>query len=52
MVWLTVVAIADVDNIVKAVLDAINGIAYEDDADVAVLVASKYNIRAAKKSSR
>ena len=31
----------DIDNVVKAVLDAINGIAYEDDAQVVMISASK-----------
>lgn len=31
----------DVDNLVKAVLDALNGIAYEDDAQIVSIVASK-----------
>lgn len=31
----------DIDNVVKAVLDAINGIAYEDDAQVVCITASK-----------
>ena len=31
----------DIDNVVKAVLDAINGIAYRDDAQVVKLSASK-----------
>lgn len=31
----------DIDNIVKVVLDAINGIAYEDDAQVVMISASK-----------
>lgn len=33
---------SDLDNLVKSVLDACNGIAYKDDAGVAVLVARKY----------
>ena len=31
----------DIDNVVKAVLDAINGIAYEDDAQVVMISAQK-----------
>ena len=31
----------DIDNVVKAVLDALNGIAYQDDAQVSVLHAAK-----------
>lgn len=31
----------DIDNVVKAVLDAINDIAYEDDAQVVMISASK-----------
>ena len=31
----------DIDNVVKAMLDAINGIAYEDDAQVVTISASK-----------
>lgn len=31
----------DVDNIVKAILDGLNGIVYADDTQVAELVASK-----------
>ena len=33
---------SDLDNLVKSVLDASNGIAYRDDAEVAVLVARKF----------
>lgn len=32
----------DLDNVAKAVLDALNGIAYEDDAQVVELVVRKY----------
>lgn len=32
---------ADLDNLVKLVLDALNGICYEDDAQVVKLVATK-----------
>lgn len=31
----------DIDNLTKAVLDALNGIAYEDDAQIVSIVASK-----------
>lgn len=31
----------DVDNLVKAVLDALNGVAYEDDAQIVVISAGK-----------
>lgn len=33
---------SDLDNLVKSILDACNGIAYKDDAGVAVLVARKF----------
>lgn len=32
----------DADNIIKAVLDALNGIAYEDDAGIVSVTAKKY----------
>ena len=32
----------DVDNLAKAVLDALNGIAYEDDSQVASLICDKF----------
>lgn len=32
----------DIDNLVKAVLDAINGIAYEDDRQIVELVCAEY----------
>jgi len=35
------VARPDIDNLVKSVLDACNGIVYRDDAQVVVLVAEK-----------
>lgn len=31
----------DVDNLVKAVLDALNGVAYEDDAQIVLVAAAK-----------
>ena len=33
----------DVDNIAKAVLDALNGIAYDDDSQVVELTVKKWN---------
>ena len=32
----------DIDNIIKSVLDALNGIAYEDDKQVVKVIGSKY----------
>jgi Holliday junction resolvase RusA-like endonuclease len=32
----------DIDNIVKAIMDALNGLAYIDDAQVVILTAQKY----------
>lgn len=32
----------DTDNIIKAVLDALNGLAYEDDSEVVSVTAKKY----------
>ncbi len=37
------VTIPDLDNCVKVISDALNGIAWRDDAQVAVLVASKWH---------
>lgn len=35
----------DADNIAKAICDGLNGIAYEDDAAIAVLIVEKYYSR-------
>ena len=32
----------DIDNLVKSVMDALNGIAYEDDSQIVTLLAKKY----------
>ena len=32
----------DIDNVIKSVLDGLNGVAYEDDKQVVKLTANKY----------
>lgn len=32
----------DIDNLVKSIMDALNGVAYEDDSQIVTLLAKKY----------
>ena len=39
--WVAYTSRPDVDNVSKAIMDALNGVAYKDDAQVSVLVCEK-----------